>query len=134
VVFVIVASDLALISTDVFQEGEDLHTFCDSVVHYGLSGSPVSLEQKTGRVDRVGSMAQRRLTALERQPADDEYIQVTYPFVKESIEALQIRQICVNLNLFIESLHDVTSTEGAAPLEKHLSIVSLSAWTAAKSA
>ena len=105
---------LALVSTDVFQEGEDLHTFCDSVVHYGLSGSPVSLEQKTGRVDRVGSMAQRRLTALERQPADEEYIQVTYPYVKESIEALQIRQICVNLNLFIKSLHDVTSTEQAA--------------------
>lgn len=105
---------LVLISTDVFQEGEDLHTFCDSVVHYGLSGSPVSLEQKTGRVDRVGSIAQRRLTALERDPADEEYIQVTYPFVKESIESLQIRQICVNYNLFIESLHDVTSTEGAA--------------------
>jgi len=48
---------LALVSTDVFQEGEDLHTFCDSVVHYGLSGTPVSFEQKTGRVDRVSSMA-----------------------------------------------------------------------------
>lgn len=102
---------LALISTDVFQEGEDLHTFCDSVMHYGLSGSPVSLEQKTGRVDRVGSMAQRRLTVLDRSPTDGEYIQVTFPYVKESIEALQIRQICENLNLFIESLHDVTSTE-----------------------
>ena len=48
---------LALISTEVFQEGEDLHTFCDSVMHYGLSGSPVSIEQKIGRVDRVGSHA-----------------------------------------------------------------------------
>jgi hypothetical protein len=102
---------LALVSTDVFQEGEDLHTFCDSVTHYGLSGSPVSLEQKTGRVDRVGSLAQRRLTALDVAPKDEEYIQVTFPFVKESIEALQIRQICVNLNLFIESLHDVTNVQ-----------------------
>jgi len=100
---------LALISTDVFQEGEDLHTFCDSVVHYGLSGSPVSIEQKTGRVDRVGSMVQRRLMALERQAEEDEFIQVTFPYVKESIEVLQVRQICKNLNAFIESLHDVTS-------------------------
>lgn len=100
---------LALISTDVFQEGEDLHTFCDSVVHYGLSGSPVSLEQKTGRVDRVSSMAQRRLTALERQAEAEEFIQVTFPYVKESIEILQVRQICINLNEFIESLHDVAA-------------------------
>ncbi|QEP41782.1 helicase [Ectothiorhodospiraceae bacterium BW-2] len=98
---------LALVTTDVFQEGEDLHTFCDSVVHYGLSGSPVSLEQKTGRVDRVGAMAQRRLMALERQAEEDDYIQVTFPYVKESIEALQIRQICRNINEFIKSLHDV---------------------------
>lgn len=104
---------LALISTDVFQEGEDLHTFCDSVVHYGLSGSPVSLEQKAGRVDRVGSMAQRRLTQLRRAPEDHEFIQVTYPYVKESIESLQVRQICTNLNEFIKSLHDITGNDRA---------------------
>ncbi len=98
---------LALISTDVFQEGEDLHTFCDSVTHYGLSASPLGLEQKMGRVDRVSSMAQRRLMALERQAKEGEFIQVTFPYVKESIETLQIRRICKNLNEFIESLHDV---------------------------
>ena len=105
---------LALVSTDVFQEGEDLHTFCDSVVHYGLSGSPVSLEQKTGRVDRVSSMAQRRLIVLERQAEEEEFIQVTFPYVKESIETLQIRQICKNLNEFIESLHDVAASGQSA--------------------
>jgi len=99
---------LALISTDVFQEGEDLHTFCDSVVHYGISGSPVSIEQKTGRVDRVSSLAQRRLQALERQAEEEEYIQVTFPFVRESIETLQIRKLCQNINMFIHSLHDVS--------------------------
>ncbi|WP_337238245.1 helicase-related protein, partial [Salmonella enterica] len=41
---------MVLISTDVFQEGEDLHTFCDAVSHYGLSASPIALEQKVGRV------------------------------------------------------------------------------------
>lgn len=98
---------LALVTTDVFQEGEDLHTFCDSVVHYGLSASPVSLEQKTGRVDRVNSMAQRRLQALEQQADDEELIQVTFPYVKQSIEMLQIRDTCKNLNDFILSLYDV---------------------------
>jgi len=100
---------LALISTDVFQEGEDLHTFCDSVMHYGLSGSPVGIEQKTGRIDRVGSKAQRWLLQLkdESQLTDDQFIQVIFPFVKQSIEVLQVRQLCHNINAFIESLHEV---------------------------
>lgn len=100
---------LALISTDVFQEGEDLHTFCDSVVHYGLSGSPVSIEQKTGRVDRVGAKAHRHLRSLRdaESVSDEDLIQVSFPFVKESIEFLQVRALCRNLNAFIESLHNV---------------------------
>lgn len=100
---------LALISTDVFQEGEDLHIFCDSVTHYGLSGSPVGIEQKTGRVDRVGSKAQRCLLKLGDQLKvdDEDLIQVTFPFVKESIEVLQVRQLSHNINAFIESLHEV---------------------------
>lgn len=101
---------LALVSTDVFQEGEDLHTFCDSVVHYGLSGSPVSIEQKTGRVDRVNSLAQRRLLNYGKNTVDkDDFIQVTFPYVKESIELLQVRQLCHNVNDFIESLHELGS-------------------------
>jgi len=100
---------LALITTDVFQEGEDLHTFCDSVVHYGLSGSPVSIEQKTGRVDRVNSMAQRRLSCYQKTADKDDLIQVRFPYVKESIEQLQVRQLCQNINRFIESLHEVGS-------------------------
>lgn len=97
---------LALISTDVFQEGEDLHTFCDSVVHYGVSASPISLEQKSGRVDRVNSMAQRRLQSLKAAPTDEDFIQVTFPFVRESIESLQIRSVCRNINEYLLSLHE----------------------------
>lgn len=100
---------LILVSTDVFQEGEDLHTFCDSVIHYGLSSSPVSIEQKTGRVDRVGAYAHRRLLSLEggSAVADGDFIQVSFPFVKQSIEAVQVRTLCNNLNLFLASLHEI---------------------------
>ena len=107
---------LALISTNVFQEGEDLHTFCDSVMHYGLSGSPVSIEQKIGRVDRVGSQAQRRLLAMEDNatPSHDDFIQVTYPFVRESIEIFQVRQLCHNINDFIKSLNTLGAGSHAA--------------------
>lgn len=100
---------LILVSTDVFQEGEDLHTFCDSVIHYGLSSSPVGIEQKIGRVDRVGAFAHRRLLGLEesKEVSDDDYIQVRFPFVKQSIEAIQVRTLCNNLNIFLGSLHEV---------------------------
>ena len=97
---------LALISTDVFQEGEDLHTFCDSVMHYGLASTPIGIEQKNGRVDRVNSLAQRRLCAMDENSiiADRDLIQVSFPFVSESIELLQVRALCRNLNKFILSL------------------------------
>lgn len=100
---------LILVSTDVFQEGEDLHTFCDSVIHYGLSSSPISIEQKTGRVDRVGAFAHRRLLglAIGQEIADDDFIQVRFPFVKQSIEAIQVRTLCSNLNTFLASLHEI---------------------------
>lgn len=104
---------LVLISTDVFQEGEDLHTFCDSVIHYGLSGSPVNIEQKTGRVDRVASCAQRRLLNIESEQEinDDQFIQVTFPFVRESIEFLQVRKLCSEINKYIAALHEIGTSE-----------------------
>ena len=107
---------LVLISTDVFQEGEDLHTFCDSVIHYGLSGSPVSIEQKTGRIDRVASHAQRRFINIDHPVdlTDDKFIQVTFPFVKESIELLQVRKLCTDINQFIASLHEIGTSETRA--------------------
>ncbi len=99
---------LVLVSTNVFQEGEDLHLFCDSVVHYGVSGSPVSIEQKNGRVDRVGSLAQRRLTeGICNEPTEEDFIQVSFPHVKESIERVQIRRLSENINRYMASLHEI---------------------------
>jgi hypothetical protein len=114
---------LVLISTDVFQEGEDLHTFCDSVIHYGLSGTPINIEQKTGRVDRVASRAQRRLLSIgaPEDIVDDNFIQVTFPFVRESIEVLQVRKLCSDINLFIEDLHEIVAREVGADDDNDLS-------------
>lgn len=107
---------LALVSTNVFQEGEDLHTFCDSVIHYGLPASAVSVEQKTGRVDRVGALAHRRLLSMDANShhiTEDDYIQVSFPFVKQSIEAIQVRALCLRMNAFIGSLHEIGGNEGS---------------------
>lgn len=44
-----------LICTMVGQEGIDLHRQCRHVIHYDLAWNPAVLEQRTGRVDRIGS-------------------------------------------------------------------------------
>ena len=87
-------------------------------MHYGLSGSPVSIEQKNGRVDRVNSSFQRCIDGHNKTNAKtntDDFIQVCFPFIQESIELLQVRQLCHNINDFIRSLHDVAGT----PTDKH---------------
>ena len=48
-----------LIATPVLGEGLDLHRFCRRVIHHDLPWNPAKLEQRTGRVDRVGSLAER---------------------------------------------------------------------------
>ncbi|MCA1565747.1 MAG: hypothetical protein LC803_08945 [Acidobacteria bacterium] len=48
-----------LICTQVGQEGIDLHRHCSHVVHYDLGWNPATLEQRTGRTDRIGSKALR---------------------------------------------------------------------------
>lgn len=46
-----------LISSSVLSEGVDLHWECRTVIHHDLDWNPSSLEQRTGRLDRIGSMA-----------------------------------------------------------------------------
>lgn len=96
---------LALISTDVLQEGEDLHTFCRNVVHYGIAWTPSALEQRTGRVDRIGSLLQRRYDYSNTPPTEEEMIQVHYPHLRDTVEVLQIQRVLSRLNRFIKLIH-----------------------------
>jgi hypothetical protein len=58
-----------LICTSVGQEGIDLHRHCRHVVHFDLAWNPAVLEQRTGRVDRIGSKTFRE-RALSTGQAD----------------------------------------------------------------
>jgi superfamily II DNA or RNA helicase len=48
-----------LISSSVMAEGVDLHLNCRHVIHHDLDWNPSSLEQRTGRIDRLGAKAER---------------------------------------------------------------------------
>jgi len=58
-----------LVCTQVGQEGIDLHRHCSHVIHYDLGWNPATLEQRTGRADRIGSktLRERRLAAEHRK-------------------------------------------------------------------
>src|SRR5206468_6618701 len=80
------AYPFVLITTDLLQEGEDLHLFCSDVYHYGIAWMPSSMEQRIGRIDRVRSQTERRLTALSDQIDPQNLLQVYYPFLRETVE------------------------------------------------
>ena len=95
-----------LISTDVLQEGEDLHTFCRKVIHYGITWTPSAMEQRTGRVDRIDSLLQRQLDGRECAPEPDEKIQVYYPHLEDTVERLQVRRVLRRLDRFLRLIHE----------------------------
>jgi hypothetical protein len=97
---------LVLITTDLLKEGEDLHTFCSSVYHYGIAWMPSELEQRVGRVDRVGSQTERRLAERSEAMNGDDLLQVYYPHLKDTVEVLQLRRVYERLNRFMRMMHE----------------------------
>ena len=47
-----------LMCSEVMGEGVDLQRFCRHVIHHDLAWNPSTIEQRTGRVDRIGCKAE----------------------------------------------------------------------------
>src|SRR5208282_5488954 len=47
-----------LVASNVMAEGVDLHRFCRHIIHHDLCWNPSTLEQRTGRLDRVRCKAE----------------------------------------------------------------------------
>lgn len=101
-----------MVSTDLLQEGEDLHTFCSSVHHYGLSWTPSSMEQRIGRVDRVRSATDRRLRAGSGAPPPEDLLQVHYPHLQDTVEVLQVQEVLRRMDAFLRLMHEGLGREG----------------------
>jgi len=95
-----------LVTTDLLQEGEDLHTFCSSIYHYGISWTPSSMEQRIGRIDRVRSQSDRRLSGLEATPDGADLLQVYYPHLEDTVEVLQVQRVLARMNTFLRLMHE----------------------------
>jgi hypothetical protein len=78
-----------MVGTDTIREGVNLHLFCDRVMHYGLPWTAGDLEQRIGRVDRFFGRIERRL----HHESSDAKLEVAYPHLADTIEALQIKNL-----------------------------------------
>ena len=72
-----------LIASSVMAEGVDLHLNCRHIIHHDLCWNPSTLEQRTGRVDRIGSKAE----------TVGEPIQVYLPFIAETQDEKMYRVV-----------------------------------------
>jgi hypothetical protein len=114
---------LLLITTDVLQEGEDLHTFCSRIVHYGISWTPSAMEQRTGRVDRIGSLTHRRLDNNPSRAHPDDLLQVYYPYLADTVEVLQVNRVFERMNRFLHLIHRFGQEEKDSRLDTRVEFV-----------
>jgi len=57
-----------LVCSEVMGEGVDLHRFCRHVIHHDLAWNPSDIEQRTGRIDRLGCKAEGRHPIMSYLP------------------------------------------------------------------
>jgi hypothetical protein len=95
-----------LVTTDIFREGEDLHTYCQNVYHYGIAWNPSDMEQRTGRIDRINSLSYRKLNSKNNLNFDN-MVQVFYPYITQSVEVNQVKQLLENINRFILTFNEI---------------------------
>lgn len=101
---------MVLIANEVMQEGLDLHKHCRRVVHHDLVWNPAQVEQRIGRIDRLGS-----LTSHLRETDPTEMLQVLYPVISGTIDQ-RLYRVVKGREKWLEFLL------GAAPDFSHYSL------------
>ncbi|PRP94896.1 SNF2-related protein [Enhygromyxa salina] len=79
---------MVLVANEVMQEGLDLHRHCRRVVHHDLVWNPAQIEQRIGRIDRLGSKLVR-----VRSETPDAKLDVLYPVIRGTIDERMFRTV-----------------------------------------
>ena len=79
---------MILIANEVMQEGLDLHKHCRRIVHHDLVWNPAQIEQRIGRIDRLGSLTNR----LRKDDATVT-LDVLYPVIRGTIDERLLRVV-----------------------------------------
>jgi len=99
-----------LITTDIFREGEDLHTYCQNIFHYGIAWNCSDMEQRTGRIDRINSMSNRKMMVTQKNDFD-ERLHVFYPYLEKTLEVNQVNKLFKSINEFTKAFDIVGVVE-----------------------
>jgi superfamily II DNA or RNA helicase len=79
---------MILLANEVMQEGLDLHRNCRRIVHHDLTWNPAQIEQRIGRIDRLGSLTNRL-----RKNDTDVKLEVLYPVIAGTIDERLYRTV-----------------------------------------
>ena len=98
---------LVLITTDVLKEGEDLHLYCQDVFHYGVAWKASDMDQRNGRVDRIGSLSYRKIKDTGCIN-DGSMVHVFVPYLSDTLEVNQVSHVFREMDQFIRTFYDFT--------------------------
>ena len=93
-----------LVASSIMAEGVDLHLNCRHVIHHDLCWNPSTLEQRTGRVDRIGC----------KMESCGEPIHVYLPYVAETQDEKMYRVVLDREQWFNVIMGEKVSTSLAA--------------------
>lgn len=101
-----------LVATDILKEGEDLHTYCTNVYHYGIAWNPSDMEQRTGRIDRIGSKCYHGLIAQQEDTIPfKRKLQVLFPYLSDTLEVNQVARVFHAMNKFVDTFYKFTDVK-----------------------
>lgn len=98
-----------LIASAVMAEGVDLHRYCRYVIHHDLCWNPSTLEQRTGRIDRIGAKVE---TARRSIHLYKPFLAATQD--ERQFQVVSDRERWFNIVMGAEYSDDVASTEKQA--------------------
>lgn len=87
-----------LVSTQVGAEGIDLHRECRHVIHHDLCWNPATIEQRTGRVDRIGSKVERE--RLARLASERPTLEIVVPYLAATYDERMFEELYRRAQLF----------------------------------
>ena len=86
-----------LLSTEVGAEGLDLQ-FCDTEINYDLPWNPMKLEQRIGRIDRIGQKSEK--------------INIINMYCEDSVEDRVLQKLYERIDIFESSIGDLDEILG----------------------
>jgi hypothetical protein len=110
-----------LVSTSVGQEGIDLHRECRHVLHHDLCWNPATIEQRTGRVDRIGSKVERERMGVHN--GEGPTLEIAVPYLAATYDERMFEELYRRAQLFEVTLGGEMRVEGRIAPEHVLSEV-----------